>query len=72
MNTLGIPRDRLGIPSEYAPFLLNTHLFALRNLKLVGEYDASRSPYIILIKAMHDARVMGQAIHAMVDAAGDF
>ena len=72
MNTLGILRDRLGIPSEYAPFLLNTHLFALRNLKLVDEYDGSRSPYIILIKAMHDARVMGQAIHAPVDAAGDF
>ena len=72
MNTLGIPRDRLGIPSEYAPFLLNTHLFALRNLKLVGEYDGSRSPYIILIKAMHDARVTGQAIHGPVDAACGF
>ena len=72
MKTRGIRGDRLGIPSEYAPFLLNTHLFALRNLKLVGEYDGSRSPYIILIKAMHDARVMGQAIHAPVDAAGDF
>ena len=69
MNTLGILGDRLGIPSEYAPFFLNTHLFALRNLKLVGEYDGSRSPYIILVKAMHDARVMGLAVHGPVDAA---
>ena len=56
---VGIPEDRLGIRNEYAPFLLNTQLWALQNLKLVGEYDGSRSPYIILIKAMHDAWVMG-------------
>ena len=66
---MGILTDRSGIRSDYNPFLLNTHLFALRNLKHVGEYDGSRSAYIILIKAMHDARVMGQAIHGPVDAA---
>ena len=36
----------------------------------MGEYDAPRSPYIILIKAMHDARGMGQAIHGPVVGEG--
>ena len=56
---MGIPGDRLGIRSEYAPFSVNTQLWALQNLRLVGEYDAPCSPCIILIKAMHDAHVCG-------------
>ena len=46
---VGIPGDHLGIRSEYAPFLVNTLFWALQNLRLVGEYGAPRSPFLILI-----------------------
>ena len=38
----------MGILSEYAPFLVNMAAGAPRNLSVEGEYDAPRSPFIIL------------------------
>ena len=59
---MGIPRDRLGIRSEYVPFFVNTLFWALQNLRLAGEYGAPRSPFIILIKEIDggDANVAGR------------
>ena len=40
----------MGILNEYAPFLVNTAAGAPRNLSVEGEYDAPRSPFIILTR----------------------
>ena len=52
-KSIAARKCHLGILSEYGPFSVNTPIWRLQNLRLVSEYDAPRSPYIILISEMH-------------------